>query len=434
MSEPKRPQSKDISDLKARLGLKKGAASAEPQAGDSGSAPASASPPAPMRGPTSAFAAVTPPPGIPGYNVPPPPGTQPAAPAQPAMPNAADDPFGAMNAMAQMRAVQRAPEMIIVNDGKPVENVGASGKGVGLAKMIVPAIVALGLGVAIGQMAKNGAHYNEGIRGAGDILTVVKTSKKTINELDKTLDDLSKNNFKPTKELSAEVAKLAGKLEVKEEIVFRYKQNSLDSAVSGRTLAFFAGIAELKSMLDQHTKAAQFDDIALVSSKAKLDKAAMTAGENAPLAGIGATRYGILLNNPSAEEAKAAGGSLGASFVELGKPICSDGKAADSGACSDGVTGFQYRSDGAGATWANGKLAKAGPGDNVAPKSLLLLDKSGTLLDVLKGSPETAAATLYTKRLDTIFKRVKTLLEEGNKLEADLTKKSREAKKFTFFL
>ena len=142
-----------------------------------------------------------------------------AQPAQPVMPNAADDPFGAMNAMAQMRSVQRAPEMIIVNDGKPVENVGASGKGVGLAKMIVPAIVALGLGVAIGQMAKNGAHYNEGIRGAGDILTVVKISKKTINELDKTLDDLSKNNFKPTKELSAEVAKLAGKLEVKEEIV-----------------------------------------------------------------------------------------------------------------------------------------------------------------------------------------------------------------------
>ncbi|MBP9088794.1 MAG: hypothetical protein KBG15_21905 [Kofleriaceae bacterium] len=433
MSEPKRPQSKDISDLKARLGLKKGAASAEPQAGDSGSAPAAASQAAPMRGPAAAFAPVTPPPGI---HVPPPPGTQPPpmAAAQPAMPNAADDPFGAMNAMAQMRAVQRAPEMIIVNDGKPVENVGASGKGVGLAKMIVPAIVALGLGVAIGQMAKNGAHYNEGIRGAGDILSVVKTSKKTINELDKTLDDLSKNNFKPTKELSAEVAKLAGKLEVKEEIVFRYKQNALDSAVSGRTLAFFAGIAELKSMLDQHTKAAQFDDIALVASKAKLDKAAVTPSENAPLASIGATRYGVLLNNPTAEEAKAAGGSLGASFVELGKPLCGDGKAADSGACSDGVTGFQYRSDGAGATWANGKLAKAGPGDNVAPKSLLLLDKSGTLLDVLKGSPETAASALYTKRLSTIFARVKTLLEEGNRLESDLTKKSRESKKFTFFL
>ncbi len=431
MSEQKRPQSKDISDLKARLGLKKGAASAEPPAGDSGSSmPAT---PAPVRGPTSAFAAVTPPPGI---NVPPPPGSQPVAPqapAQPAMPNASEDPFGAMNAMAQMRAVQRPPEIVIVNDGKPVENVSAGGKGIGIAKMVVPAIVALGLGVSIGQMAKNGAHYNEGIRGAGDILSVVKTAKKSVNELDKTLDELSKNNFKPTKELTAEITKLAGKLDIKEDVVFRYKQNSLDSAISGRTLAFFAGIAELKGMLDQQTKAAQFDDVALVASKDKLDKALVKPDENAALASIGATRYGILLNNPTPEEAKN-GGSLGASFVELGKPVCGDGKPSDSAGCNDGVTGFLYRANGAGEAWASGKLAKANPGENVAPKSLLLLDKSGTLLEILKGSQETAASALYTKRLDTIFKRVKTLLEEGNKLESDLTKKAGESKKFTFFL
>ena len=53
---------------------------------------------------------VVPPPGL---AVPPPPG------AGPPVPNAADDPFGAMNAMAAHGAAQRAPEIVIVHDGKP---------------------------------------------------------------------------------------------------------------------------------------------------------------------------------------------------------------------------------------------------------------------------------------------------------------------------
>jgi hypothetical protein len=357
----------------------------------------------------------------------------PAQPPQPMIPNAAEDPFGAMNAMAQMRSVQRAPEIIIVNDGKPVEDVGAGKKGARIAKMVVPAVVALVLGVAVGQMAKNGAHYNEGITGAADILTVVKTSKKGLGDINKALDELSKGNFAPTKELTADVMKLAAKIDVKEEAVFRYKQNALDSSISGRTMAFFSGLAELKNMIDAHTKTAQNDDLGLGVAKANIDKAAMPANENAALSSMGATRYGVLLNNPSADESKNSGGSLGASFVELGKPVCSDDKIGDTGSCSDGISGFLYRND-AGGQWAKGKMAKANPGENVAPKSILLLSKNGTLDEIIKGSPNSAAVTMYTLRLQAIKKRAELLLEAGNKLEADLTKKAGESKKFTFFL
>ena len=90
----KKPGQRDISDLKARLGLKKGAGAGgtrEPAPG------------APAR------------PGQRGNVVPPPPGVQPPKPEAPAPIDARVDPFGAMNAMAAQGAVSRAPEIIVVD-------------------------------------------------------------------------------------------------------------------------------------------------------------------------------------------------------------------------------------------------------------------------------------------------------------------------------
>src|SRR6185369_13137031 len=95
LSDSKRTGNRDISELKQRLGLKKGG----PAAGQN-------------RGSSGQTAGIAPPPGL-----------APPSPPQPVIPNAADDPFGAMNAMAAVGTVQRAPEIVIVNDGKPVENV-----------------------------------------------------------------------------------------------------------------------------------------------------------------------------------------------------------------------------------------------------------------------------------------------------------------------
>src|SRR6266496_3293275 len=81
MSEKgKKPGTRDISDLKARLGLKRG-----------GDKAAGGAVPPPSAGKGT------------GY-VPPPPGV---TPPQPAVPDARVDPFGAMNAMAAQGAIRR---------------------------------------------------------------------------------------------------------------------------------------------------------------------------------------------------------------------------------------------------------------------------------------------------------------------------------------
>ena len=86
---PKKPQSRDISELKARLGLKKAGPPAQSAA---------------ARGPSGP---VVPPPGL---SMPAPPGT---AAAEPALPDASQDPFGAMNAMAAQGALRAAPPRVI---------------------------------------------------------------------------------------------------------------------------------------------------------------------------------------------------------------------------------------------------------------------------------------------------------------------------------
>ncbi|MDB4953191.1 MAG: hypothetical protein JWO36_760, partial [Myxococcales bacterium] len=148
LSDAKKTGSRDISELKQRLGLKKGAA-AQTTGQVAG------------RG-NGQSGGVVPPPGL---NLPPPPGV--SAP-QPQMPNAHDDPFGAMNAMAAVGNVQRAPEMVIVHDGKPVENVG-SGSG-SILKILIPAIIFLGIGVAVGKIGATAAFHNDGLKGTKSLL------------------------------------------------------------------------------------------------------------------------------------------------------------------------------------------------------------------------------------------------------------------------
>src|SRR5688572_10148020 len=121
----KKAGNRDISDLKARLGLKKGGAAA---------------PAAATRGNGQSGGVVAPP----GLAVPPPP-------AQPVIPNAADDPFAAMNAMAAVAQSKPQKEFIIGNGGKPVEHVGERSSAALILKMAVPGVIALIVGIAIGK-------------------------------------------------------------------------------------------------------------------------------------------------------------------------------------------------------------------------------------------------------------------------------------------
>jgi hypothetical protein len=410
LSDPKRGGSRDISELKQRLGLKK---ATTPTAG------------APTGRPNGPAGGVVPPPGL----APPPP-------PQPVIPNAAEDPFAAMNAMAAVGTVQRAPEIVIVNDGKPVENVGASSHGGAIARLAAPAVIALVVGVVIGQIAKGANIYNAGLKDARSILgdekaaSTVKNVKKTLSDLEGVLDEMkSKNNFRPDNAADKKLRELSSRLDIKEAAVFR-TAGAIEPEISSQIMSFYAGSAEVKSMLDSHVKAAAADDLALASGKSATAAATVREGENATLAAAGAVRYGALIQAPTETDRS----DFGVKLVELGPPYCGGAQPVTTGKCenNEAPTAFAYRTE-PGAPWTKGDLQTQGS-DSVPAKRLLLLLADGTRDALIKGGEAGASEVFYIKRLRQLSERTKKLIEEANKLEQRLQAESNKSSRFSFFL
>jgi hypothetical protein len=408
LSDPKRGGSRDISELKQRLGLKKATTpAANPRA-------------------NGATGGLVPPPGL----APPPP------PPQPVIPNAAEDPFAAMNAMAAVGTVQRAPEIVIVNDGRPVENVAAASHGAAIAKLVAPAVVALIIGVVVGQIAKGANIYNQGLKESRSILgdektaSTVKNVKKALSEIDGVLDEMkTKNNYRPDTAADKKLRELGGRLEVKETTVFR-TAGAIDPDVSGQIMSFYAGAAEVKGMLDTHIKSAAADDLALSTGKTAGNAAQVRDHENAMLAQVGAVRYGALIQAPTDTER----GDFGVKIVELGPPYCGGNNPVTTGKCdnNESPTAYAYRND-PGAGWTKGDLQLQGS-DSVPAKKLVLLLANGTRDALIKGSEPGASEVFYVKRLRTLGERTKKLIEEANKLEQRLQAESNKSARFSFFL
>ena len=421
MSDPKKSGgSRDISELKQRLGLKKGASPSGQTTRANG---------APSQG-------VVPPPGL---SLPPPPGV-PQQPPQPVIPNAADDPFGAMNAMAAHGTVQRAPEIVIVNDGKPVENVGAQSSGATILRIAVPALLALIVGLAIGKIGGSAGFYNEGLKGARAILgdkaapSTVAFLKKTLSDLDTALDEAkTKGNFKPDLAVDQQLKAIALKLEVKTDLVFRAKENSLNDEVAGQILSFYAGVTEIKDMIDQHNKAAAGDDIAL-----KKGKEAAAAVDAAAVAGQ--FKYGVLIQSPTDTDKV----EFGAKVVVLAGLFCGSSNTPVA-KCPDGEppTAFAYQND-PGQTPIKGDYVTQGS-DNVPTKKIVPLLQNTVRDSLIKGGDATVSEYFYTKRLRAIYDRIHGkvgqdgkaaggLLEDGNKLETRLQIEANKSSKFSFFM
>ena len=347
-----------------------------------------------------------------------------------------------MNHMAAV--AQQAPkqEFIIVNDGKPVENVGAQSSGASIAKMAIPGVIALIVGLSVGKIGTTASNYNEGLRGAKAILgekgtpSTVKNLKATLSELDNILDEAkTKNGFKPNLDVDKKLKDLAAKLDVKMDLVFRAKQNSLDPALSGQILSFYAGITEVKDMIDIHNKAATYDDISLKKGKEAADKATETDG---PLAGQ--YRYGVMVQAPTDAEKV----DFGAKLVEIAGVYCGGGNTPVA-KCPDGEypSGFAYRNE-PGGTPTKGDLVTNGS-DNVPTKKVLMLLPNGIRDAFIKGSDPTVSEVYYTRRLKALYDRVHGkvgqdgkpsggLIEDGNKLEQRLTQEAGKGTRFSFFM
>lgn len=413
MSDSKRTGSRDISELKQRLGLKKGAQPATGQSRTSGGQTAGIAPP-------------------PGLNLPPPPGQ----PAQPAIPNAADDPFGAMNAMAAVGTVQRAPEIVIVNDGKPVENVGSSSTGAKLAMIVIPGVLMLVVGVVVGKVGTGASHYNDGLAGATQLLENEKGVKKALSDLERILDDhKAKNNFLPDSAVDKDLEKLVGRLDIKGDVYAVARNITNEADLASQVLGFYGGAQEIKGMLDAHLKASKSDDQAFLAAKKAADDKQVKPEQNYYLAGQ--WRYAVVVSAPAScgpDDKKDCDLPFGAQFVELGPPLC-DGKVTTSGKCAEGVSpsGHAYRIDPSKETFSTGELITQNT-DMIPAKKMIPLIDNGVLRSVLQGNEHTASEVLYGKRLRAIADRAKKLINDANKLESSLQTQSNKGKRFTFFL
>ncbi|MBK9032940.1 MAG: hypothetical protein IPL61_16980 [Myxococcales bacterium] len=410
---PKKSGSRDINDLKARLGLKKGT-TPSPIGTKTGGSPAMVAPPG---------LAVPPPPGVAG--------PAPVGPPQPVVPNAAEDPFGAMNAMAQIGAAQRAPEIVIVNDGKPVESVSASARGATIAKYVAIALVPFILGIAIRGVSKDAGFYNAGIRDSRFILKDVKAVKKSLVTLNEAVTKAKDNQGKDV--TNAMVA--VDKVELQEALIFKAKQNNLGADLSSKILQFYASVTQLKLMINDHLRTAKSDDQALGAAREATEKAKMPPNSGFEKA-VG-VRYAVLVSNPGPDD--PAGGEFGAKLVEVGPPFCQgDTKPSTNGTCPDGaVETLAYRVNASG-SWQRGDFAIPGqnldPGAPIPSKKLLVMAPTQILEGLVQGPDGFASLALYAKRVDAIRKKLQEVIEAGNDLEGVLGPKANESEKFTFFM
>lgn len=422
MSDAKKTGSRDISELKQRLGLKKGASQGT----------------GPQRATNGQSGGVVPPPGL---SVPPPP-------QQPVIPSASDDPFGAMNAMAAHATTQRAPEMVIVHTGGPLaehEQVGASSHGASLAKLLIPIAIGLIAGIAIGKIGTSASSYNEGLKGAKAILgdkttpSTVAELKKALSDLDTALDEAkTKHGFKPDLAVDKQLKELALKLDVKpemERVLHQAEHQITESDVINPLLSFYAGIAEVKDMIDIHNKAAFGDDILLKKGKDAADAATIQDGVLA-----GNIKYAVMLS----AKTESDNADFGAKIVELAGVYCGTSNTPVA-KCAEGESpsAFAYRND-PGQVPIKGDLVTTGA-DSVPAKKVVPLIQNMVRDSLIKGGEPTVSEYYYTRRLKALYDRVHGkpgqdgkpaggLLDDGNKLETRLQAEANKGTKFSFFM
>ena len=392
----KKPGAKDISDLKARLGLKK-----------SGAAPAKG----------GGLAA---PPGARGGVIPAPPGAQPP---RPHIPDAKDDPFGAMNAMAAHAQVQAAPQIIVVNDGAPVEQVRRKAN-MRLAILAGVALVPLILGIMVGKISAGGKQYNRAIEDAGKIRDDAKKVRDGLIGVSQVLANAKlrgKNTFVPgDAKLTAELEALPP-IAPNIEVVFNSFLYDLSPELVAATLSFYVDTIGLNEMLKAHVLAAKADEKVLKEGMANLG-------------GFDPRGYGAVLSIPSEDEQKAGNKYVGLKMVQIGTPVCEGEKTPSEQGCgSKAVSGFRYRPDEL-APWNVKKVATADAPDAMGDSLVLLHAGSKVLQQLVKGGKATVAEASYAERVNKIEERVNQLIELEKGIETRLNNKANEGKRFTFFM
>ena len=396
--------SRDIRDLKARLGLeKKGSQGQRPSGG-------LVAPPG-VRSPTSG-------------PVPVPPG---AKPPPPVLPDAKEDPFAYMEAIAKQGRIEqekKGPEIVVVNDGAPVEKVDQKSRAIALAKIAALIILPLAIGITVGQISQSAKTVNRTIEDAKVLQELVKTYRTAVKE--NVLDELlrakergpGRNQFLSSdKELTEKLLQPKVLPEFGDDakvLVYHSYMYHLESSLVENVLEFFSGVEDLRKAVSEHAKAAHNDESAIAKGKEKVDAT---------------KRYGVIVDVPTEKKKDV---QFGARIVEVGQPVCEDNNFGQDGKCPGNILGFGYREGTAnGEGW--GKKSVATPQGDFSDK-LLTVVPTAIFEELVKGPDASVAEAAYLRRVNELFTKAEALVELGVFVEGKLSSKSKQSKSFTFFL
>ncbi len=398
----KRPGARDISDLKARLGLKKG--KKKPKGG--------------IPGPSAALPA--------------PPGAEPPA------PTASTDPFGAMNVAAAQRAAQaaaRGPEIIVVEKGEAVESVDNKSKALHYLKVAGAIIVPVVVGIAIGQISSSAKTYNRTIVDAGRIHEDVKIVRKSMVPLQYAFLEGRKKGFSPEDMELAESLAAVQLAEPNTTIVYKSWLYELDTTLVGDVLSFYTQSAQLALDLQTHITLTKNDRKALLGpAVAQMKAAKPKETEN----GVVYTpyRFGAYIVIPSQQDLADPNSKkrFGVHVVEISDPICQDDKPSATGECKGPIKGFRYRPAATG-KWGLKGLFQATPGaETAAVDKLIPIQTTGVFDALVKDNQPSVAEVYYRRRVEALTNKTDELIDLATFIEGKLKAKSAENHKFTFFL
>ena len=366
MEQPKKPGPRDITDLKARLGLNRGPAA--------GGQPAAR---APFPGPPGGGMPAPPPQPFPpqgGGGFPAPGGPPPAMGGGYAPQAPAPDPYASMRPPPG-----RQFDLRPVDDGVPVESVRRGGFRAALIVGLAMAVAGGVLGVGFGMAMSGRRAFNETNRAAKRVKTEIEEIHKSVSQI---------GGAVAVSQQRAQAAKM-DRLAFDPKLIEDLEKVKVDPRPDTSRI-FKVDYFRMSDLAVDNLMAYYYDTIALYGEverfvkKSKADKDSLTAFA-AKQEQKGGAKYGVVF---------AGGGKVVvANLVEMRNPVC---KGGGTDCAMDQLEGFEIRAN-SGANWSTRPVGPKPDGKNLVP-----IEPTPLLESVMAGSPDQARMEQYRIRYANI--------------------------------
>jgi hypothetical protein len=377
---------RDISDLKARLGLKK-----------TGTMPTVS--------PTGEPAAPAPAPGMPATpaSVPSPFGQPAPVAAQPAPPpDPRRDPFAqqqAANLAAFYGINQQLPGSVDGSTGEPMTKAKPWGF---IAAVGIGGLVVFMVGSFWGGISRSRVEYNESTDHAALIRDQVTAMQRNLESI---LAELRKSTVNGKIDLGQADRLASVVTSIKKpdsNLLFRTDYSNLEGLGIDRLFTYYNDTIKLYEAIEQHARKTNADKEALQKF---LDAAATASQKN----------YGFIIDS--------SGPLALAKFVEVGSPMCPKEGQVECDPKTE-LKGFRYRLESSG-TWSEKGIHGKNPIDSIYP-----LNRTPLFNSVAIGS--TTPLDDYNRRVKNIVELVADLEKTQKELAPDIKKTADRPHVFTF--